>query len=30
MQEKFGYEIVCALVNVGRMKDLESLRVRGI
>jgi argininosuccinate synthase len=30
MQEKFGYEIVCALVNVGRMKDLESLRMRGI
>jgi argininosuccinate synthase len=30
MQEKFGYEIVCALVNVGRMKDLESLRVRGL
>ena len=30
MQEKFGYEIVCALVNVGRMKDLESLRMRGL
>ncbi len=30
MQEKFGYEIVCALVNVGRMKDLESLRLRGL
>ena len=30
MQEKFGYEIICALVNVGRMKDLESLRVRGL
>ena len=30
MQEKFGYDIVCALVNVGRMKDLESLRVRGL
>ena len=30
MQEKFGYEIICALVDVGRMKDLESLRVRGL
>jgi argininosuccinate synthase len=30
MQEKFDYEIVCALVNVGRMKDLESLRRRGL
>jgi argininosuccinate synthase len=30
MQEKFGYEIVCALVNVGRMKDLETLRQRGL
>ena len=28
MQEKFGYDIICALVDVGRMKDLESLRVR--
>ena len=30
MQEKLGYDIICALVNVGRMKDLESLRVRGL
>ena len=30
MKEKFGYEIICALVDVGRMKDLESLRVRGL
>jgi argininosuccinate synthase len=30
MKEKFGYEIICALVNVGRMKDLESLRLRGL
>jgi argininosuccinate synthase len=30
MQEKFGYDIICALVNVGRMKDLESLRQRGL
>ncbi len=30
MKEKFGYEIICALVDVGRMKDLESLRVRAL
>ena len=30
MQEKFGYEIICALVDVGRMKDLESLRLRAL
>ncbi len=30
MKETFGYEIICALVNVGRMKDLESLRRRGL
>jgi argininosuccinate synthase len=30
MKEKFGYEIICALVDVGRMKDLESLRLRAL
>ncbi len=30
MKEKFGYEIICALVDVGRMKDLESLRERAL
>jgi argininosuccinate synthase len=30
MREKFGYEIICALVDVGRMKDVESLRLRGL
>jgi argininosuccinate synthase len=30
MNEKFGYDIICALVDVGRMKDVESLRVRGL
>ena len=30
IQEKFGYEIICALVDVGRMKDLESLRLRAL
>ena len=30
MKEKFGYDIICALVDVGRMKDLESLRLRGL
>jgi argininosuccinate synthase len=30
MKETFGYEIICALVDVGRMKDLESLRVRAL
>ena len=30
MKEKYGYEIICALVDVGRMKDLESLRQRGL
>ena len=30
MKEKYGYEIICALVDVGRMKDLESLRLRAL
>jgi argininosuccinate synthase len=30
MQEKFGYEIIAALVDVGRMKDIEELRLRGL
>jgi len=30
MTENFGYDIICALVDVGRMKDLETLRLRGL
>jgi argininosuccinate synthase len=30
MREKFGYDIICALVDVGRMKDVESLRLRAL
>jgi argininosuccinate synthase len=30
MKEKYGYEIIAALVDVGRMKDLESLRERAL
>ena len=30
MGEKFGYEIIAALVDVGRMQDLEALRQRAL
>lgn len=30
MKEKYGYEIIAALVDVGRMKDLETLRQRAL
>ena len=30
MREKFGYEIIEALVDVGRMQDLEALRQRAL
>jgi len=30
MQEKYGYEIIAVLVDVGRMKDLEALRQRAL
>jgi len=30
MQEKYGYEIIAMLVDVGRMKDVESLRRRAL
>lgn len=30
MQEKYGYEIIAALVDVGRMKDVEMLRERAL
>jgi argininosuccinate synthase len=30
MKEKYGYEIIAALVDVGRMKDLEILRERAL
>ncbi len=30
MREKFGYEIIAALVDVGRMQDLEALRQRAL
>ncbi|HEY5530253.1 MAG TPA: argininosuccinate synthase [Thermoleophilia bacterium] len=30
MMEKFGYEMIAALVDVGRMQDLEGLRQRAL
>ncbi len=30
MKEKYGYDIIAVLVDVGRMKDVESLRQRAI
>jgi argininosuccinate synthase len=30
MKEKYGYEIIAVLVDVGKMKDLESLRQRAL
>jgi argininosuccinate synthase len=30
MMEKFGYEIIAALVDVGRMQDLQALRQRAL
>ena len=30
MKEKYGYEIICALVDVGRMQGLEALRQRAL
>jgi argininosuccinate synthase len=30
MKERYGYEIIAALVDVGRMKDLEGLRQRAL
>jgi argininosuccinate synthase len=30
MKEKYGYEIIATLIDVGRMKDLESLRQRAL
>jgi argininosuccinate synthase len=30
MKEKYGYEIIATLVDVGRMRDLESLRRRAL
>ena len=30
MKEKYGYEIIAVLVDVGRMKDVEGLRQRAI
>ena len=30
MKEKYGYEIIAALVDVGRMKDVEGLRQRAL
>ena len=30
MKEKYGYEIIAALVDVGRMKDVEMLRQRAL
>jgi len=30
MKEKYGYDIIAVLVDVGRMKDLESLRQRAL
>jgi argininosuccinate synthase len=30
MKEKYGYDIICVLIDVGRMKDVESLRQRAL
>ena len=30
MKEKYGYEIIAVLVDVGRMKDVEGLRERAL
>ena len=30
LKEKYGYEIICALVDVGRMQGLEALRQRAL
>jgi argininosuccinate synthase len=30
MKEKYGYEIIATLVDIGRMKDLEALRLRAL
>ena len=30
MKEKYGYDIIAALVDVGRMKDVEMLRQRAL
>ncbi len=30
MKEKFGYDIICALVDVGRMQDIEGARSRAL
>jgi argininosuccinate synthase len=30
MKEKYGYDMICALVDVGRMQDLEALRRRAL
>ena len=30
MKEKYGYDIVAVLVDVGHMKDVESLRQRAL
>ena len=30
MKEKFGYEMICALIDVGRMQDVEGARLRAL
>ncbi len=30
MQEKYGYDIIAVLIDVGHMKDVESLRLRAL
>jgi argininosuccinate synthase len=30
MKEKYGYDIIAVLIDVGRMKDVEGLRQRGL
>ena len=30
IKEKYGYEVIAALVDVGRMQDLETLRKRAL
>jgi argininosuccinate synthase len=30
MREKFGYEMICALIDVGRMQDVEGARLRAL